>query len=153
MLGFGRALGLVAAVLVGAIAGLPGQGADAGGMIAVKLGLGDLKKTDRAQLWKRVDEYAIVEGLHEFCGKKLNIERRAWKAVGACIDASSLRRVAGVFRSKKATYVKAWEAANGDAEKKTALCDQWRKQLGEYAGIISRQIAEAASLCRACLFC
>lgn len=119
----------------------------------VKLGLNSMNKTDRATLWRRVDEYATVDALQEFCGRKLNLQRRTWAAVSPCVEVTSLRKVAAVFRAKKAEYIKGWETAHGEPEKKKALCETWRPKLVEYAKVIDAHIAEARSMCNACIFC
>jgi hypothetical protein len=100
-----------------------------------------------------VDQYATVDALQEFCGKKLNLQRRAWRAVGACVEPAALRQVFSAFRTKKAGYLKAWETLHGEPEKKKALCEQFRVKLVEYTKIMSGQIAEAATMCRNCFFC
>jgi hypothetical protein len=123
------------------------------GLIEVKMGLGSMSKTDRATLWKRLDEYATVDALQEFCGKKLNLQKRTWAAVSPCVEVSSLRKVAAVFRAKKSEYIKAWETAHGEPEKKKLLCDSWQTKLTEYAKIIDSHIAEAATMCSVCVFC
>ncbi len=146
-----RVTGL-ACLLVALAWTVPGV-AQTDGIVPVKLGLNSMSRSDRATLWKRVDQYATVDALQEFCGRKLNLRRRAWKAVGTCVTRSSFRRVLRVFRSKKAKYIKEWEAVHGEPERKKELCDSWRKKLREYARIINGQIAEAASLCRSCIFC
>jgi hypothetical protein len=119
----------------------------------VKLGIGGMNKADRATLWRRVDEYATVDALQEFCGRKLNLQRRTWAAVSPCVEVASLRKVAAVFRTKKAEYIKGWETAHGEPDKKKALCDTWRPKLIEYAKVLDAHIAEARSMCNACLFC
>jgi hypothetical protein len=129
------------------------DGGETGRLIEVKLGLSTLNATDRATLWRRVDEYATVDALQEFCGKKLNLQRRTWAAVSPCVDVASLRKVAAVFRNKKAEYVKNWETANPDAEKKKAVCATWNAKLIEYSKILDSHIAEARSMCDACLLC
>jgi predicted permease len=43
-------------------------------------------KAEQANLWKLVDEYATVDALQEFCGTKLNLQKRAWTAVATCVD-------------------------------------------------------------------
>src|SRR3569833_3214368 len=63
----------------------------------VKLGFGYMSKAETADLWKRVDEYATVDALQEFCGNRLNLQRRAWRAVSACIEVPALRKVLAVF--------------------------------------------------------
>jgi hypothetical protein len=145
-------LGLAAACLLALLRAQAGT-AETGGITPVKLGLDSISKTERANLWKMVDEYATVDALQEFCGAKLNLQRRAWRAVSACVEASSLKRVFSVFRTKKAEYLKAWETLHGEPERKKEICDRFRVKLGEYARIINGQIAEAASLCRNCFFC
>ncbi len=146
-------LALVTAVAACLGLALSWSGAGRAGVEPVKLGIPDMSKSDRDILWQRVDEYATVDALQEFCGNKLNLTRRAWNAVVDCVETPSLRKVLSVFRAKKTQYMKAWETAHGDAEKKKTLCDGWKVKLGEYAKIIDGQIAEAASMCRACLFC
>jgi hypothetical protein len=123
------------------------------GIVQVKLGFDAMSKEERANLWKMVDQYATVDALQEFCGKKLNLQRRAWRAVSGCVDPKALRRVFSVFRTKKAEYLKAWEDLHGEPEKKKALCDQFRVKLVEYSKIMSGQISEAATMCRNCFFC
>lgn len=122
-------------------------------VVPVKLGLESISKTERAKVWKRVDEYATVDALLEFCGRKLNLQRRTWAAVSSCVEVRSLRKVAAVFRAKKAEQVKAWESAFSEPEKKKTLCDSQKPQLAEYTRILDAHIAEAASLCSACFFC
>jgi len=137
-----------------AAAGLAWAGDDvAPGLVEVKMGIDSLSKTDRQTLWRRVDEYATVDALQEFCGRKLNLQRRTWAAVSPCVELTSLRKVAAVFRAKKAEYVKGWEKAHGDPEKKKTLCATWQTKLAEYARLIDSHISEAATMCSACLFC
>jgi hypothetical protein len=147
-----RQLGLLAVCLLGLAWARAGT-AETGGIWPVKLGLDSISKAERANLWKMVDEYATVDALQEFCGTKLNLQRRAWRAVSTCVEASSLKRVFSVFRTKKAEYLKAWETLHGEPERKKEICDRFRVKLGDYARIINGQIAEAASLCRNCFFC
>ena len=137
-----------------AAAGLA-QSADsgAGTLIPVKLSLETISKEERAKVWQRVDEYATVDALLEFCGRKLNLQRRTWAAVSPCVETKSLRKVAGVFRAKKAEYVKAWETAFAEPEKKKALCDSQKPKLAEYTRILDAHISEAATMCSACIFC
>jgi hypothetical protein len=123
------------------------------GVVLAKLGLGSMSKEERKNLWKMVDEYATVDALEEFCGKKLNLRRRAWRAVAACVEVKSLRRVFSVFGKKKAEYLKAWNDLHGEEEKKKVLCERFKVKLNEYARIMSGQIAEAANMCRNCFFC
>jgi hypothetical protein len=123
------------------------------GIVEVKLGFDSMSKQERKNLWKLVDQYATVDALQEFCGKKLNLQRRAWRAVGACVERSAMRRVFRVFRSKKAKYLKAWETLHGEPEKREALCKQFHLKLIEFARIMSGQISEAANMCRNCFFC
>jgi len=123
------------------------------GLVEVKMGINSLNKTDRDTLWRRVDEYATVDALLEFCGRKLNLQRRTWAAVAPCVEVTSLRKVASVFRAKKTEYVKAWETAFAEPEKKKTLCDSQKPKLAEYTKILDAHIAEAASMCSACIFC
>jgi len=125
----------------------------AGGIVRVKLGLKSMSKTERSNLWKMVDQYATVDALQEFCGTNLHLQRRAWRAVAACVETRSLRRVFSVFRKKKAEYLKAWETLHGEEERKKEVCKRFKVKLSEYARIIRGQIAEAASMCRNCFFC
>jgi hypothetical protein len=119
----------------------------------VKLGLGTMTRKERADLWRRLDEYATVDALQEFCGRKLNLQRRTWKVVSPCVETSSLRRVAAKFRAKKKKYIKAWKETHPDEKKRKELCKGVAKKLREYARIIAEHIAEADSMCRACIFC
>lgn len=121
--------------------------------LEVKMGLESISKEQRADLWRRVDEYATVDALLEFCGRKLNLQRRTWAAVSPCVEVTSLRKVASVFRAKKAEYVKAWETAFADPEKKKTLCANQKPKMAEYTRILDAHIAEAASMCSACIFC
>jgi hypothetical protein len=140
--------------LAGLLASIQGGAAETvPTIVPVKLGLSSMSKAEQANLWKMVDEYATVDALQEFCGKKLNLQRRAWRAVSACVEPSALRRVFAAFKSKKAEYLKAWETLHGEPDKKKELCDRFRLKLIEYARIMSNQIAEAASMCRNCFFC
>ena len=148
---FRRLTGL-ACLLIALAWTVPGV-AQTDSIVQVKLGLSSMSKSDRATLWKRVDQYATVDALQEFCGRNLNLRRRAWKAVGSCVTRSSFRRVLRVFRTKKAKYIKEWEAVHGEPERKKELCDSWQKKLREYSRIINGQISEAAGLCRSCIFC
>ncbi|WP_139247784.1 hypothetical protein [Hyphomicrobium sp. CS1GBMeth3] len=122
-------------------------------LVPVKLGLESISKAERTKLWQRVDEYATVDALLEFCGRKLNLQRRTWAAVSPCVEVKSLRKVASVFRSKKAEYVKAWETAFSEPEKKKTLCDTQKPKLAEYTRILDAHIAEARTMCDACIFC
>lgn len=123
------------------------------GLVEVKMGIDTLSKAERATLWRRVDEYATVDALQEFCGRKLNLQRRTWSAVAPCVEVTSLRRVASAFRSKKAKYLKGWEDTHGEPEKKQALCGSMKSRLAEYAKIIDAHISEARTMCSVCIFC
>jgi hypothetical protein len=159
MLGLGQAgmkratLGFVVAALVVAVGLTRTAESGEAGLVEVKLGLNSISKTERETLWRRVDEYATVDALLDFCGKKLNLQRRTWVAVAPCVEVSSLRKVAAVFRAKKSTYVKAWEEAFADPEKKKTLCEAQKPKLTEYTRILDAHISEAATMCSACLFC
>ena len=122
-------------------------------VVPVKLGFGYMSKAETANLWKRVDEYATVDALQEFCGNKLNLQRRTWRAVSACIEVPALRKVLAVFNQKKADYLKAWQTIHGEEERKKLVCERFKTKLAEYSKIISGQISEAATMCRNCLFC
>lgn len=132
--------------------GQPGRAGETG-LVKVKMGISSLNSADRTNLWKRVDDWATADSLLEFCGRKLNIYRRAWNAVTACVETPSLRKVGTVFRAKKASYIKILEGNYPDAEKKKVFCDGFATRLTEYARIINAQIAEADGMCKACLFC
>ncbi|HYD15548.1 MAG TPA: hypothetical protein VEA77_04025 [Hyphomicrobium sp.] len=146
-LGLAGLVALVAVAVAGATKPAPA------GLVEVKMGVNSLSKTDRATLWRRVDEYATVDALLEFCGKKLNLQRRTWVAVSPCVEVTSLRKVAAVFRAKKAEYVKAWEKAFAEPDKKKTMCDSQKPKLAEYTKILDAHISEAAAMCSACLFC
>jgi len=122
-------------------------------LVPVKLGLSSLSKQEAANFWKRVDSYATVDAVHEFCGKSLNLRIRAWKAVGTCIERTAFQKVLRVFRAKKAKYKKAWEDMHVEPERREQVCEVLKPKLNDYARIISGEISEAASLCRSCLFC
>lgn len=122
-------------------------------LVPVKMGISSLSKEDQVVLWRRVDEYATVDALLEFCGRKLNLQRRTWTVVAPCVEVSSLRKVANVFRAKKSTYVKAWETAFADPEKKKTMCEAQKPKLVEYIKILDAHIKEADTMCSACLFC
>jgi hypothetical protein len=147
------AAAFVVAALVAAQAGTAPTDGIMPDVVPVKLGLDSMSATDRQNLWKMVDEYATVDALQEFCGIKLNLQRRAWRAVSSCVEVKSLRRVISVFAKKKADYLKAWQTLHGEEANKKLVCDRFKVKLGEYAKIISGQIAEAASMCRNCFFC
>lgn len=123
------------------------------GIELVKLGVKDMSKAEQANLWKLVDEYATVDALQEFCGTKLNLQRRAWIAVATCVEPTSLKQVFGKFRTKKAEYLKQWETLHGEAEAKKAVCERFKPKLTEYSKIMSGQINQAATACRNCFFC
>lgn len=151
----GRASAVAMLMLLAAV-GLARAGADRpaeAGLVEVKLGINSMSKTDQATLWRRVDEYATVDALLEFCGRKLNLQRRTWAAVSPCVEVRSLRKVAAVFRAKKTEHVKAWEVAFAEPEKKTAMCESQKPKLAEYTRILNAHISEAASMCSACIFC
>jgi hypothetical protein len=122
-------------------------------LVEVKVGIETLSKAERAKLWTRVDEYATVDALLEFCGKNLNLQRRTWNAVSPCVEVRSLRKVAATFRAKKSGYVKAWEQAFSEPDKKKTLCESQKSKLAEYTRILNDHINEAASMCSACIFC
>jgi hypothetical protein len=151
MMGCVRRLGRVAAL--GVLAACAGAAAGTGDLIQVKMSLSSLRPADRAELWKRLEDYASVDALQEFCGRKLDLQRRTWAAVSPCVEASSLRKVAAVFRAKKTLYLKGWVAAHGEPEKRKLVCEGWAGKLKEYAAIIDKHIAEARAMCDACLFC
>ncbi|WP_295558217.1 hypothetical protein [uncultured Hyphomicrobium sp.] len=147
------ALALAAAALLAAFGLARAADRTPAGLVEVKMGLESITKEQRTELWRRVDEYATVDALLDFCGKKLSLQKRTWAAVSPCVEVTSLRKVASVFRSKKAEYVKAWETAFADPEKKKTLCDSQKPKLAEYTRILDAHIAEARSMCDACLFC
>jgi len=146
-----------ACLLAGAAAAaqLPAQSAKPArsAIVLVKLGIADMSKAEQANLWKLVDEYATVDALQEFCGTKLNLQRRAWRAVATCVEPTSLKKVFGTFRTKKDGYLKQWETLHGQPDAKKAVCDRFKSKLGEYSKIMSGQINEAATACRNCFFC
>ena len=144
---------LAAAVFAAAAFAAGASIAQPGAIELVKLGFDSMSKTQQADLWKRVDEYATVDALQEFCGAKLYLQRRALSAVGTCIEGSALRKVFATFRSKKAEYLKAWETLHGEPEHKKELCGRFKSKLAEYTKIMSGEIAQAASACRNCFFC
>ncbi|MGE0023629.1 MAG: hypothetical protein AB7S70_08375 [Hyphomicrobium sp.] len=138
---------------VAAAIGLAHAGDRSPALVEVKMALESITKAQRSELWRRVDEYATVDALLDFCGRKLNLQRRTWAAVSPCVEVTSLRKVASVFRNKKAEYIKAWETAFADADKKKTLCDSQKPKLTEYTRILDAHISEARSMCDACLFC
>ena len=135
-----------------ALAAQPTEGLKPG-IVLAKVGITDMTKTQQADLWKLVDEYATVDALQEFCGTKLNLQRRAWRAVGTCVEPTSLRKVIGTFKTKKDGYLKQWETLHGQPDAKKAVCDRFKTKLAEYSKIMSGQINEAATACRNCFFC
>lgn len=155
----GRNVG-IAGYLIGALCLIAGAATaghssppDPSGIVLIKLGIKDMSKTEQANLWKLVDEYATVDALQEFCGTKLNLQRRAWTAVATCVEPTSLRQVFGKFKTKKAEYLKQWETLHGEAEAKKSVCERFKGKLGEYSKIMSGQINQAATACRNCFFC
>lgn len=122
-------------------------------ILQVKLGFDAMSKAEQQNLWKLVDEYATVDALQEFCGKKLNLQRRAWKAVGSCVEPAALKKVFSTFRTKKSEYLKQWETLHGEEEAKKNVCERFKTKLAEYTKIMSGQINEAATACRNCFFC
>jgi len=151
----GKAGWLLAAacVLAGAAAAAQSDPPPQSGIVLAKLGINYMSTAEQANLWKLVDEYATVDALQEFCGTKLNLQRRAWRAVSTCVEPTSLKRVLSTFRTKKDTYLKQWETLHGQPDAKKAVCDRFKSKLGEYSKIISGQINEAATACRNCFFC
>lgn len=145
-------IALLVFVLASAEAGQAGT-AHTAHIVPVKLGLKDMNNTERANLWKMVDEYATVDALQEFCGKKTGIHKRAWNAVAACVEVTSLRRVLRQFNSKKAKYLKAWQDLYGEEDKQKEVCERFKSKLVEYTKIMNGQINEAATMCRNCFFC
>jgi hypothetical protein len=129
------------------------QAPDPSGIVLVKLGIKDMSKAEQTNLWKLVDEYATVDALQEFCGTKLNLQRRAWVAVSTCVEPTSLRQVFGKFKTKKAEYLKQWQTLHGEAEAKKSVCERFKGKLTEYSKIMSTQINQAATACRNCFFC
>ena len=154
MLGI-RQLGwlMAAACAIVAFAAIDIGNAQTGAIVPVKLGLGSMSKSDQVNLWKLVDEYATVDALQEFCGTKLNLQRRAQSAVGACVEGSALRRVFATFRIKKAKYLKDWETLHGEPERRKQICEHFKGKLREYTKIMNGQFAQAATACRNCFFC
>jgi hypothetical protein len=142
-----------ACVLAGAAASAQSAPPDPSGIVLAKLGITDMSKTEQTNLWKLVDEYATVDALQEFCGTKLNLQRRAWLAVSTCVEPQSLKRVFAKFRSKKGEYLKQWETLHGEAEAKKAVCERFKPKLTEYSKIMGGQINQAATACRNCFFC
>jgi hypothetical protein len=154
MIGLKRACGLAWAAALGMlIAAFPPYAVSRSQVVEVKVGITTLTRSQQVDLWRRVEEYATVDALEEFCGRQLSLVKRTWAAISPCVETSSLKKVAGVFRSKKKTYLQAWEKAHGDPEKKKALCQSWSAKLNEYSRIIDSHIAEARGMCDACLFC
>jgi hypothetical protein len=145
-------LAAFACLFAGGVAIRAGHAQDAY-VVPVKLGISSMSATEQAKLWKLVDEYATVDALQEFCGIKLNLQGRALRAVSACVEPTSLRRVFGKFRTKKADYLKQWETLHGQPDAKKAVCDRFKTKLGEYAKIMSGQLNDAATACRNCFFC
>lgn len=150
-----RWLAAVAAVIaaLGLARALASEDGARAELIPVKMGISSMSKTDQQTLWRRVDEYATVDALLDFCGKKLNLQRRTWVAVAPCVEVPSLRKVANVFRAKKSEYVKSWEKAFPEEEKKKALCEGYKTKFVEYTKILDAHISEAKTMCDACLFC
>lgn len=146
-------IALLSLSLAGLARGESGPAGSDPRLVEVKVGINTLSKADRATLWRRVDEYATVDAVQEFCGRKLNLQRRTWAAVAPCVEVSSLRRVASAFRAKKAEYLKGWEESHGEPEKKKALCESMKPRLAEYAKILDAHIAEARTMCSVCIFC
>jgi hypothetical protein len=142
-----------ACVLAGAAAAAQSGPPPQSGIVLAKLGISYMSTAEQANLWKLVDEYATVDALQEFCGTKLNLQRRAWRAVGTCVEPTSLKKVFGAFKTKKDTYLKQWETLHGQPDAKKAVCDRFKSKLGEYSKIMSGQINEAATACRNCFFC
>jgi hypothetical protein len=140
-------------LLAGAGVGAQYDGSQMPGITLVKLGIKDMSKAEQTNLWKLVDEYATVDALQEFCGTKLNLQRRAWLAVSTCVEPTSLRKVFGTFKAKKVEYLKQWETLHGQPDAKKTVCERFKSKLTEYSKIMSGQINEAATACRNCFFC
>jgi hypothetical protein len=140
-------------VLAGAAAAGNSSTPDPSGIILAKLGVKDMSTAEQANLWKLVDEYATVDALQEFCGTKLNLQRRAWLAVSTCVEPTSLKQVFSKFRTKKDEYLKQWQTLHGEEQAKKAVCERFKGKLTEYSKIMSGQINQAATACRNCFFC
>jgi hypothetical protein len=151
----GKAAWLITAtcLLAGAAAAAQSSPPAQSNIVLAKLGISYMSKAEQANLWKLVDEYATVDALQEFCGTKLNLQRRAWRAVATCVEPTSLKKVFSAFRTKKDTYLKQWEALHGQPDAKKAVCERFKSKLGEYSKVMSGQINEAATACRNCFFC
>ncbi len=155
----GRKAGIAGYILAalclaaGAAAAAQSSPPDPSGLVLIKLGIKDMSTAEQANLWKLVDEYATVDALQEFCGTKLNLQRRAWVAVSTCVEPTSLRQVLSKFRTKKGEYLKQWETLHGEAEAKKAVCERFKGKLSEYTKIMGGQINQAATACRNCFFC
>lgn len=122
-------------------------------VVQVKMGLDTLSKADKATFWQRVDAYASIDAVHQFCGKNLNLVRRTWMVVSPCIETTSLHRVRSVFLSKRANYRKGWDTAYADAEKKKVVCTTLKPRLDEWTKLLNAHLAEAKAMCSACFFC
>jgi hypothetical protein len=145
-------LAVAACLVTAATAGAQETGM-APGIVLAKLGIKDMSADEQKNLWKLVDEYATVDALQEFCGVNLNLQRRAWRAVSTCVEAPSLQKVLGTFRTKKGEYLKQWQTLHGEPEAKKTVCERFKSKLTEYSKIMSGQINQAATACRNCFFC
>src|SRR5262249_62095961 len=67
---FGMAGWLVAGTCILAAATAAHSAAPEARVVLAKLGISYMSKTEQANLWKLVDEYATVDALQEFCGTK-----------------------------------------------------------------------------------
>jgi len=126
---------------------------EGGSLVLVKMGISSLTKAQQVDLWRRLDRYAEMDAVLDFCGRKLSLQRRTWSAVAPCVDIASLRRVASAFRSKKARYVADLETAYPEPEKKAVLCESFKPKFPELIRVLDAHIAEATTMCSACLWC
>jgi hypothetical protein len=150
-------LGAAALLVCGSALGMADGGARRADreprVIEVKMGIDSLSAVDQGKLWQRLDDYAKADSLLEFCGRKMNLYRRTWNAVSPCVETSALKKVGGIFISKKKRYLEILGGNYPDEEKKKALCDGMAPQLKTYVSILEQHITEASGMCSACLWC
>ncbi len=122
-------------------------------LVEVKMGLDSLSREDQGKLWQRLDDYAKADSLLEFCGRKMNLYRRTWNAVSPCVETSALKKVGGIFISKKKRYLEILGGNYPDDDKKKSLCEGMAPQLKSYVTILEQHINEASGMCSACMWC
>jgi hypothetical protein len=139
---------LVLAVTVTAVTGFarpPAATRAAPATIDVKLGLETLTEKQRADLWRRADQYAMAEAFFKQCGKPAGIESRMTWAAQACIKPEALATVTVYFRRKVKEFSTRFRF-DCESQKARAMMKTAREK-------IDKDVAEVRAMCDSCLIC